>query len=57
MNELSASSRITYRAVMVRPGMARRIRGLSDKTLAGKLKERRKSMRDKVLAADAKVRT
>jgi multiple sugar transport system permease protein len=34
MNELSASSRITYRAVMVRPGMARRIRGLSDKTLA-----------------------
>src|ERR1700745_2325356 len=34
MNELSASSRITYRAVMVRPGMARRIRGLSDRTLA-----------------------
>ena len=34
MNELSASSRITYQAVMVRPGMARRIRGLSDKTLA-----------------------
>jgi multiple sugar transport system permease protein len=34
MNELSASSRITYRAVMVRPGVARRIRGLSDRTLA-----------------------
>jgi len=34
MNELSASSRITYRAVIVRPGMARRIRGLSDKALA-----------------------
>ena len=34
MNELSASSQITYRAVVVRPGVAHRIRGLSDRTLA-----------------------
>ena len=34
MNELSASSQITYRAVMVRPSVARRIRGLSDRSLA-----------------------
>ena len=34
MNDLSASSQITYRAVPVQPGVARRIRGLSDKALA-----------------------
>ena len=34
MNELSASSQIIHQAVLVRPGVARRIRGLSDKSLA-----------------------
>ena len=34
MNDLSASSQITYRAVPVRPAVVRRIRGLSDKALA-----------------------
>ena len=34
MNDLSASSQITYRAVLVEPGVVRRIRGLSDKSLA-----------------------
>ena len=36
--------------------LAAAILALSDKTLAQKLKDRRKTMRDKVLAADAKVR-
>jgi len=36
--------------------LAAAILALSDKTLAQKLKDRRKQMRDKVLAADAKVR-
>src|SRR5438309_6115086 len=34
MNDLSASSQIAYRAVPVRPGVMRRIRGLSDQALA-----------------------
>ena len=34
MNDLSASSQITDRAVPVQPGVARRIRGLSDRALA-----------------------
>jgi multiple sugar transport system permease protein len=34
MNDLSASSRITYGAVPVQPAVARRIRGLSDTALA-----------------------
>ena len=34
MNDLSASSRITYPVALVQPGAARRIRGLSDKSLA-----------------------
>ena len=34
MNDLSASSRITYGAVPVQPAAVRRIRGLSDKALA-----------------------
>jgi multiple sugar transport system permease protein len=34
MNDLSASSRITYGAVPVQPAAVRRIRGLSDKVLA-----------------------
>ena len=34
MNDLSASSRITYGAVPVQPAVMRRIRGLSDKALA-----------------------
>jgi ABC-type sugar transport system permease subunit len=34
MNDLSASSRITYGAVPVQPAVVRRIRGLSDKALA-----------------------
>jgi multiple sugar transport system permease protein len=34
MNDLSASSRITYGAVPLQPGLARRVRGLSDKALA-----------------------
>src|SRR5712675_1151324 len=34
MKDLSASAQITYRAVPVRPGVVRRIRGLSDKALA-----------------------
>jgi len=36
--------------------LAAAILALSDKALAQKLKDRRKQMRDKVLAADAKVR-
>jgi multiple sugar transport system permease protein len=34
MNDLSASSRITYGAVPLQPGLVRRVRGLSDKALA-----------------------
>ena len=34
MNDLSASSRITYRAALVQPSVTRRIRGLSDTALA-----------------------
>ena len=34
MNDLSASSQIIHQAVLVRPGVVRRIRGLSDKSLA-----------------------
>src|SRR6266567_4816826 len=34
MNDLSTSSQITYRAVPIRPGVIRRIRGLSDQALA-----------------------
>ena len=34
MNDLSASSRIAYGAVLVQPRAVRRIRGLSDKALA-----------------------
>src|SRR4030081_2577406 len=34
MNDLSASSQITYRAALVQPRVVRRIRGLSDKALA-----------------------
>ncbi len=34
MNDLSASSRITYGAMPLQPGVVRRIRGLSDKALA-----------------------
>src|SRR5258708_8322994 len=34
MNDLSPSSQITYRAVPIRPGVIRRIRGLSDQALA-----------------------
>src|ERR1700731_2161183 len=34
MNDLSASSQIAYRAALVQPRVVRRIRGLSDKSLA-----------------------